>query len=97
MPRIIITEGAQVGLERCRRFLATKSPPAAKRAAQAIDRRFAVLETSPNIGRPFRNLPELRELIISFGDSGYIALYRYEPAHDAVYVVAFRHQKEAGY
>jgi hypothetical protein len=42
-------------------------------------------------------MPELRELVISFGDSGYIALYRYEPATDTVYVLVFRHQKEAGY
>jgi hypothetical protein len=42
-------------------------------------------------------MPELRELVIAFGDSGYVALYRHEPTADAVYVLAFRHQKEAGY
>jgi hypothetical protein len=42
-------------------------------------------------------LPELRELVIPFGGSGYVALYRHEPADDAVYVLAFRHQKEAGF
>jgi hypothetical protein len=36
-------------------------------------------------------------VLISFGDSGYIALYRHETAADTVYVVAFPHQKEAGY
>jgi plasmid stabilization system protein ParE len=84
-------------LERCRRFLAAKAPQAAKRAAQAIERQFLLLETMPDSGRPFADLPELRELLISFGDSGYVALYRHEPAEDAVYVLAFRHQKEAGY
>lgn len=49
------------------------------------------------MGRPFPELPELRELVISFGDSGYVALYRFDPTADAVYVLAFRHQKEAGY
>ncbi|MDR2030868.1 MAG: type II toxin-antitoxin system RelE/ParE family toxin [Azoarcus sp.] len=49
------------------------------------------------IGRPFPEMPELRELVIAFGDSGYGALYRHEPAADVVYVLAFRHQKEAGY
>ncbi len=97
MPRVIVTEGAALGLERCRRFLAAKAPQAAKRAAQAIERQFLLLETMPDIGRPFAELPELRELLISFGDSGYVALYRYEPAEDVVYVLAFRHQKEAGY
>lgn len=41
--------------------------------------------------------PELRELVTGFGSSGHVALYRFDPAADAVYVSAFRHQKEAGY
>lgn len=97
MPRVIVTDGAAAGLERCRKFLAAKAPEAAKRAGQAIDRQFLLLETFPDIGRPYPDLPELRELVIAFGDSGYVALYRHEPADDAVYVLAFRHQKEAGY
>lgn len=36
MPRVIATEGAAQGLERCRRFLAAKAPDAAKRAGQTI-------------------------------------------------------------
>ncbi len=97
MPQVIVTEGAAVGLARCRRFLSAKSPDAAKRAGQAIERQFLLLETAPDIGRPLPEEPELRELMIPFGDSGYVALYRHEPAEDAVYVLAFRHQKEAGY
>jgi hypothetical protein len=34
MPRVIITEGAAVGLERCRAFLQDKNAQAAKRAGQ---------------------------------------------------------------
>jgi plasmid stabilization system protein ParE len=67
------------------------------RAGQAIEQRFARLEVDPDIGRPFPELPEFRELVIDFGDSGYVALYRHEPVTDTVYVLAFRHQKEAGY
>lgn len=97
MPRIIVTEGAAEGLERCRRFLDSKAPEAARRAGQAIERQLLLLETGTGIGRPFPEMPELRELVIAFGDSGYVALYRHEPADDTVYVLAFRHQKEAGY
>lgn len=97
MPQVIVTEGATEGLERCRKFLAAKAVEAARRAGQAIERQFLLLETAPDIGRPFPEMPELRELVIAFGDSGYVALYRHEPADDAVYVLAFRHQKEAGY
>ena len=97
MPRVIITESAAQGLEHCRRFLAEKNPQASKRAGQTIERHFALLETTPDIGRPLDELPELRELVIGFGDSGYVAMYRHDPDADIAYVLAFRHQKEAGY
>nr|WP_312794170.1 type II toxin-antitoxin system RelE/ParE family toxin [Tianweitania sp.] len=84
-------------MERCRRFIATKTPEAAIRAGQVIERQLLLLKTSPDIGRPLLEMPELRELVIAFGNSGYVALYRYEQADDVVYVLAFRHQKEAGY
>lgn len=97
MPKIIVTEGAAKGLERCRQFLALKTPEAARRAGQAIGRQFLLLETAPDAGRPLPDTPELRELVIAFGGSGYAALYRHEPSDNVVYVLAFRHQKEAGY
>jgi plasmid stabilization system protein ParE len=74
-----------------------KNPLAARRAGQAIEQRFLSLESNPQIGRPFNVFPELRELIIDFGDAGYVALYRYEADLDVVYLLAFRHQREAGY
>ena len=97
MPRVIITEAAAQGLERCRRFLAERNPRASMHAAQAIAHQFALLEKEPEIGRPSDDLPELRELIIPFGDSGYVTIYHHEIKSDSVYVLAFRHQKEAGY
>ena len=97
MPRVIITKGAAEGLENCRQFLTEKNHQAMKRAALAIEQQFLLLESEPEIGRPFDELPELRELIIPFGDSGYVALYRYDGQSDSVYVLAFRHQKEVGY
>jgi plasmid stabilization system protein ParE len=97
VPRLVVTEGAAQGLERCRRFLGNKNPQAAKRAAQAIAHQFTLLETEPDIGRPFHGVPEWRELIIPFGDSGYVALYHIDVEADSVLIIAFRHQKEAGY
>jgi plasmid stabilization system protein ParE len=97
VPQIIITQGAVKGLKRCRTFLAEKNPQAAIRAAQAIKHSFTLLQAEPEIGRPLDELPELRELIIPFGESGYIALYRYEVKTNVLYILAFRHQKEAGY
>jgi toxin ParE1/3/4 len=54
-----------------------------------------VLETSPLIGRPASAI--LRELIIGRGSRGYVALYRYVPELDTVFVLAVRSQREAGY
>ncbi len=97
MPRLIITEAATLGLERCREFLKEKNVLAMARAAAAIEQYFILLEAEPKIGRPLDDLPELRELIIPFGNSGYVALYYLDENADGVYVLAFRHQKEAGY
>jgi len=84
-------------LEVCRTFLAQKNPAAARRAAQPILHQFDLLSSYPAKGRPLDDHPDLRELLIPFGDSGYVALYRYEADDDAVYVLAFRDQREAGY
>jgi len=97
VPRVIVTSGAARGLERCRQFLAEKNSQASRRAGQSIAQKFEVLETTPDIGRPLEDQPELRELIIPFGSTGYVALYRYDPGADSVYILASRHQKEAGY
>ena len=40
---------------------------------------------------------DLRELVIGRRARGYVALYRYVPAVDTVFVLAIRGQKEAGY
>ena len=58
---------------------------------KAID----VLERNPLIGRPART--DLRELVIGRRARGYVALYRYVAELDAVFVLAIRAQKEAGY
>ncbi len=97
MPRIIVTEGAVQGLERCRPFLRQKSPEAVRRAALAIQARFDLLAKQPEAGRPSGDKHDLRELLSEFGESGYVTLYRYSRDDDAVYILAFRHQKEAGY
>lgn len=97
MSRVIITEGASKGLERCRFFLAEKNPQASQRAAKAIEASLIALSNEPEMGRPLEDIPEFRELIIPFGDSGYVALYRFNKKTDTIHVLAFRHQKEVGY
>lgn len=68
----------------------------AKRAAVVIIKAIQLLGQQPQIGRPSEEMDiEYRELLIDFGDSGYVALYRYE--RDLVTVLSLRHQKEIGY
>ena len=97
VPRVVVTAGAVRGLERCRQFLVQKEGRAAARAGTLVERQRLLLESMPEIGRPLEAQPELRELVIGFGEVGYVALYRYVPAEEAVFLLAFRHQKEAGY
>lgn len=97
MPRLIVAPAARAGLERCRIFLAQKNKDAARRAAQSIARHLNLLTTTPNMGRPLDAYQGIRELLIPFGDSGYVVLYRYEEDEDLIVVLAFRHMREAGY
>jgi len=97
MSRIVLTEYAAEGMQRCWYFLAEKSPRAAIRAAQAIETTISLLERMPEMGRPFADTADLRELPIRFGESGYLALYRFEPGEDVVYILAFKHQREIDY
>ena len=96
MPHLIWAPSALQDVQRVYRFLAEKNMDAAKRAAKAIREGVKILADQPEIGRPVEEMePEYREWLIDFGDSGYIALYRYD-GHVAV-ILAVRHQKEAGY
>ena len=54
-----------------------------------------MLARHPLIGRVVEG--ELRELVISFGRTGYIALYRFLPIADEVRILAMGHQRELDY
>ena len=54
-----------------------------------------VLTHSPLIGRKLRG--GLRELVIGKAARGYVALYRYVPTLDTVFLLAIRGQRESGY
>jgi len=64
-------------------------------AVNAIQSAVDNLAAHPLVGRRLEG--ELRELIISYGHSGYVALYRFVISSDAVRILAIRHQKEVGY
>lgn len=57
---------------------------------------IATLKATPFTCRKAGHSPFLRELIIPFGRSGYVALFEIEDASNVV-VVALRHQREDDY
>lgn len=95
MVRITYAPSAVFDLERLREFLDEHDPEAALAAAESIVEAVSVLERHPLIGRPAE--AGMRELIISHGRTGYVALYDWLEAIDTVVVLALRHQREAGY
>ena len=96
MPQVIFSPSAIRNLERLREFLRPKNPAAAERAAKALIQGLEELGKFPHIGRPIDDLSEeYRDLLIDFGNSGYIARYRLDG--DTVVVLAIRHQREAGF
>ena len=96
MPRLIWSPQALQDVQRLYHFLAGKNADAARRAIKAIRESVKVLAHQPGIGRPAEDMePEYREWIIDFGDSGYVALYRYDG--ETAVILAVRHQKEVGY
>jgi plasmid stabilization system protein ParE len=83
-------------MERLRKFLRPHGAATVRRASTAIVRSLQKLVITPNAGRvAITDGDEVRELVIEFGSSGYVALYQIE--NDAIVVLAIRHQKEAGY
>lgn len=95
MPSILVSERAFADLQRITQFLRDQHPGAASQALDTIFDALTVLERHPAIGRPVVGV--IRELVISFGDTGYVALYRIRPQGRRVEILAVRHQREAGY
>ncbi|HQR50152.1 MAG TPA: type II toxin-antitoxin system RelE/ParE family toxin [Methylophilaceae bacterium] len=95
MPRLVYTARALADLERVVDFLQQNDPAAAMQTYDLIESALNILTRHPLVGRPAEQ--GLRELVISRGATGYIALYRFNEALDEAMVLAVRHQREAGY
>ena len=83
---------ALADLERLVAFLIERDPQSAQAAARVIVDAIRILEVHPFVGRRLRG--SLRELVISFGRTGYVAVYRVTGR--GVEILAIRHQREAG-
>lgn len=95
MARLTLEETAREDLERLVEFLLLEDPVAAQQTSDLILDALLILERHPLIGRPVEE--GLRELVISRGRTGYVALYEYLENEDLAVVLSVRHQREAGY
>ncbi|WP_310634053.1 type II toxin-antitoxin system RelE/ParE family toxin [Paraburkholderia sp.] len=105
--RVRYTRGARDDLKRLYAFLLDYDIETAARALDAIRKAAELLCSFPFTCRKVDEAnPFLRELVISFGGSGYVALFLIEgveedrPAPDAeryITILAVRHQREDDY
>jgi plasmid stabilization system protein ParE len=95
VPQVVYSRRALDDLERLFRFLLEEDPAAAVDASGAIQSGAEILASHPLIGR--RVAPTLHELVISFGRTGYVALYRFMPALSQVRILTICHQRELDY
>jgi len=93
--KVVYSARALDHIERAFQFLRDKNPDAARSAVAAIQSAVEHLAEHPLIGRRIEG--EVRELVISYGHSGYIALYRFVVSRNEVRILAVRHQRELGF
>lgn len=91
------TKAAKEDLKRLFSFLVVRDPSAAHRARQTIAASIELLRQFPFTCR--KATPEntfLREMVISFGSAGYVALFEIED-NQTVTILTVRHQREDDY
>lgn len=95
MTELVYAAHALEDLERLSDFLLGTDPQAAQDTFALIFSALEILVQHPEMGRKVHY--GQRELVISRGRTGYLALYRYLPHVDRILVLALRHQRESGY
>lgn len=98
--RVRFTEEAENDLVRRYEFVLARNEAdwvLPERALEAIRNGLRSLALSPfSFRKAMTNNPFLREIVIPFGASGYVALYEIEP-EETVTILAVRHQREDDY
>ncbi len=95
MARVIYSPEALADFERIVEHLLDRAPESAGKALTRIRSAVQVLADHPEIGR--RVDRQRRELVVSHGATGYLALYRHDLRTEVVRILRIRHQREAGY
>lgn len=92
MTKVFYQEQALDDMDRLEDFLLETDANAAREIIPLILSAVKALCLHPKIGRKVNAVA--RELVISRGKTGYIALYRYDEIRDHVSILAIRHQRE---
>ena len=95
MATVAYSSGALAHLEHAVESLRGEHPDAALATAGAIRTAVAALALHPLLGGRLQG--DIRELVISYGKTGYVALYRFVVPKDEVRLLAIRHQREIGF
>ena len=92
--RLRLAARAANDLQRLFNDLAERDLATAERARAAIEKAFGFLEAFPFACRKVSpDHPFLREMVIEFGQSGYVSLFEIEDAN-TVTILTVRHQRE---
>ncbi|MGS0741578.1 type II toxin-antitoxin system RelE/ParE family toxin [Glaciimonas sp. GG7] len=95
--RIRYTKAAREDLHQLYAFLLERDIALASRARDAIAKSIGLLQDFPfTCRKAAADTPFLRELLISFGVTGYVALFEIENS-ETVTILAIRHQREDDY
>ena len=92
MARVDYSAAARDDLIRLLNFLVQTGTDHPARMVDDITHAIEALVRHPRIGRPLDC--GLRELVISHGATGYVALYDYSALYDDVLILRIRHQRE---
>jgi plasmid stabilization system protein ParE len=92
---VVYSAAALQHLERALGCVRRDNPGATGAAVQAISSAAALLAEHPLVGRRLRG--DIREMVISIGPTGHVALYRFLPVRHEVRILALRHQRELHY
>ena len=74
-----------------------RDPIIAERALRTIASAWQILRNFPEAGRPWRGSLTRRELVIPFGEQGFVSLYEIDRKRNEIAILNIRHQREAGY
>lgn len=92
MTRLVLAPHAMRDMERLSDFRPATDSASARQTISVLIGGLQVLKLHPLVGRIVER--GYRELLISRGRSGYVALYTYDVVSDTALILAIRHQRE---